>query len=112
MKYIAIVLFCSSVIWGSGFETQTPDSLLGSNTKSGVKTSSKSAEFVEEDAIHKPDPLLESLKKEKKSEPTLLEKIFLQNQDKKQKKQVKKVFKKPLENGNEVDTPDPLLDEI
>ncbi len=107
------MMFLSAcVVLGSGFETQTPDSLLGSDTKRSVKTSSKSAEFVEEDAIHKPDPLLENLHKEKNTEPTLLEKIFLQNQEKKQKKEVQKVFKKPLENGNEVDTPDPLLDEI
>ncbi len=112
MKYITMMLLCISFVCGGDFETRTPDSLLGSETKSAEKTSSKPLKFVEEDAIHKPDPLLENLKEQKKSEPTLLEKIFLQNQEKKQKTEAKKVFKKPLENGNEVDTPDPLLDEI
>ncbi len=95
------------------FESETPDLLLEQQEQSEPKKRelSVSKEFVQEDAIHKPDPLLETLRKEKKDEPTLLEKILLQQKSKKVE-HPKQVFKKPLIESNEISTPDPLLDEI
>ncbi len=113
MKQLVLIIWIGVFsLFGEDYETQTPDVLLQEGGEKTYKPSVKSSQVLsEEDAIHKPDPLLESLQKEQDKEPTLLEKIFLQNQDKKQEKHPKKVFKKPLEN-DEVVTPDPLLDEI
>lgn len=109
---ILVLMLCTQV-FSSDFESETPDILVQEQHKKASKGAgfSISKEITQEDAIFKPDPLLETLKKEKKDEPTLLEKILLQR-DSRGVDNPKKVFKKPLIKSDEINTPDPLLDEI
>ena len=119
LKVVLLFLFLTvSLLYSSEFEIQTSDPIMqerdGGFSKS--KNLIKSKEFVQEDALYKPDPLLETLQDKKEEKPTLLEKILLQthnrNETKQNDKKTKKVFKKSLNKSNELITPDPLLDEI
>lgn len=107
-----------SLLYSDGFETQTPDPILQERDSAFIKDKGqiKSKEFIQENSIYKADPLLETIQEKKVEEATLLEKILLQMHDKnenEQKEKIKKeVFKKPLNENNELITPDPLLDEI
>ena len=109
---ILVVMLCVQG-FSSDFESETPDVLTQPQVQEKSKKSSVSTskEFTQEDAIYKPDPLLETLQKDPKDEPTLLEKLLLQQESKKVQNP-KKVFKKPLIESNEIRTQDPLLDEI
>lgn len=113
-----LFLFISiSSLYSSEFEIQTPDLIIQDKDSEFLKNKGeiKPKEFVQENSIYKPDPLLETVQ-EGKEEATLLEKIFLQMDNKddiEQKNKItKEVFKKPLNKSNELITPDPLLDEI
>jgi|SaaInl8_150m_RNA_FD_contig_111_142646_length_4934_multi_5_in_0_out_0_2 hypothetical protein len=64
-----------------------------------------------DDALHKEDSLLKINKE--KEEPALLEKLLLQmNQKRQESNHSKKMFTKPLHKSDELNTPDPLLDDI
>jgi len=115
--YIAALLLFTHLCANTDFEVNTNDSLLHVEEKETLHVQrSNTKDYPQEESLIKPDPLLENVNTPKEEKPSLLEKIIEQMAEKKRDNNKsttsKKVFDKSLKQSNEIQTPDPLLDEI
>ena len=94
------------------FEVDTSDSLLHVEKKSLHVKKNSVSKSDEDNALVTSDELIQENTKE--TQPSLLDKIIAQMAEKERdnNKSSKKVFKKPLNESDEILTPDPLLNEI